>query len=700
MVMITFIKQERSERTYTFISAQQLIEYIRNKTYKPVLQDVRTVALSYFAEGRTMSKDNSQLRHLPLIRFSAQWKKAKGKVVMLAPTPLVLLEINNLASVGEAESLRKEASKIPYTYMAFVGATGRSVKIVCRFAVKNDGEITEKALVNAYQKYHYMYTTQLNIALETGKPSFAQECYLSMDADAYLSENSMVLYVDEENQELPEPKTDGSKYLDDKSIPGFDAYQINMLIYEHCLSNAYDKTTLRPDDEEFAESVVTILAENCFRAGLPIDFAVRHALFKPAFERLSEQVVNLKFENAYKPKLLKSLPFGSIPKSALLTYKTSFFLREHYEFRRNAMTGAVQYRYRNGYGFEFVPLTPQAQNSMTIRALKAGLDSWDKDLKRFIESNDIRIYEPLDDYLEHLPAWDGKDRVTELALRVPTRHPMWQKLFHIWLLSMVAHWQGKDSIHGNALVPLIIGHQGCGKSSFCRIILPPELRTYYNENINFKNDNDINLALSTLALVNLDEFDKLTKSQQPLLKFLLSRSDFQMRPAYGKTLEKRRRYASFIASTNDKRPLTDTTGSRRFLCVEVNAGERIDFESEIDYDLLYAQLKQELNDGARYWLTDDENAQLCKENERYLSVKDLQTIVSILFRKPEAGEECKGMTLNEIMNEITFHFPSYSSTDNRNNKLGILLKRELGYESKRKSEGMIYMIMMRDNNNQ
>lgn len=57
------------------------------------------------------------------------------------------------------------------------------------------------------------------------------------------------------------------------------------------------------------------------------------------------------------------------------------------------------------------------------------------------------------------------------------------------------------------------------------------------------------------------------------------------------------------------------------------------------------------------------------------------------------------MTLTEIMNEITFHFPSYSSTDNRNNKLGILLKRELGYEAKRKSEGMVYMVMMRDNDN-
>lgn len=693
--MITFIKQERSERTYTLISSQQLIQYIRNKTYEPVLKDVRTAALSYIAEGKTMPKSNERLKHLPLIRFSALWKKLKGEAVMTTPTPLVLLEINNLASLGEAEDLRKQASAIPYTHIAFVGATGRSVKIVCRFAVKDNGEITEKTLINAYQKYHYMYSTQLNMALETTRPSFAQECYLSMDTNAYLSDNSMLLYVDEEKQQLPMPKTDDSKYLDDRSLPGLDTYQTNMLIYEHCLGNAYETVKLSPDDEEFDENVLTILAENCHHAGLSMDFAIRHALFKPSFERLGEQVVNLKFENAYKVKLLKTLPFGSIPKSALLTYKTDFFLKEHYEFRRNAMTGVVQYRHRNGYGFDFVPLTPQAQNSMTIRALKAGLDSWDKDLKRFIESNDIRIYEPLDDYLDHLPKWDGKDRIEELAQRVPTQHPMWQKLFHIWLLSMVAHWQGKDAIHGNALVPLLIGHQGCGKSSFCRIILPPQLRTYYNENINFKNDTDINLALSTLALINLDEFDKLTKSQQPLLKFLLSRSDFQMRPAYGKTLEKRRRYASFIASTNAKRPLTDTTGSRRFLCVEINAGESIDFNTPVEYAQLYAQLKKELEDGARYWLTDEENAQLCKENEKYLHINDLQTMINFLFRKPKEGEACEGMTLNEMMDEIVLHFPYYARSDNRNNKLGILLKRELGFEAKRKAQGMCYMVVKR-----
>lgn len=693
--MITLIKQERRERTYSLVREEELMQLLRQQTYRVIIQDVRRIASVEASEGYTLSPQNECFGHLPIVRFSGLWKKQNGSVVMKEANPFVLLEIDNLASIEEAEELRKRAARIPYTYIAFVGATGRSVEIVCRFAMRSDEAISEKALENAYRQFHYMYVTQLNMNVETHRPSFDQECFLSMDADAFYNEYSMLLYVDEEKQEIPKPVVDDSKYMEENRILGLSAYQTNVVIYEHCLANAYDSVGLSPDDDEFDEKVLTILADNCFRSGLPMEFALRHAYFKQAFYLLGEQIVNLKFENAYAKKLLRTLPFGKIPKSALLTYKTAYFLKEHYEFRRNTMTGAVQYRVRNGYCFEFVDLTTQAQNSMAIRALKAGLDSWDKDLRRFIESNDIALYEPLDDYLESLPRWDGKDRVEELAQRVPTRHPMWQHLFHIWMLSMVAHWQGKDSLHGNALVPLIIGHQGCGKTSFCRIILPKELRIYYNENINFRNDNDINLALSSLALVNMDEFDKMTKSQQPLLKFLVSRSDFQMRPPYGKAMERRRRYASFIGSTNAKRPLTDTTGNRRFLCVEVNEGESIDFQTKIDYGQLYAQLKEEVEGGARYWLTDEENEKLSKYNEKYQHINDLRSMILSLFYCPAPGEVAEDWTIEQIMEEVVKHFPYYTRSDSRNEKVGILLKRELGFASKRTGNGMVYLVKKR-----
>lgn len=139
---------------------------------------------------------------------------------------------------------------------------------------------------------------------------------------------------------------------------------------------------------------------------------------------------------------------------------------------------------------------------------------------------------------------------------------------------------GRSSLTGNALVPLLIGPQGCGKSSFCRILLPPELRDYYNDRISFKNETDLNLGLTSFALINIDEFDKVTQRQQVVLKYLLSTADVKYRPPYGKAVKQFRRYASFMGTTNEPQPLTDPTGSRRFICVEVTGD--IDFRDTID----------------------------------------------------------------------------------------------------------------------
>ena len=111
-------------------------------------------------------------------------------------------------------------------------------------------------------------------------------------------------------------------------------------------------------------------------------------------------------------------------------------------------------------------LTTEARNSITIEALSQGIKCWDKDIMRYVNSNDIEMYDPMDDFLEHLPKWDGKDRVEALARRVRTDYKEWPHLFHIWMRSMVAMWKGKGQLTGNALVPLLIGRQGCGKSRF------------------------------------------------------------------------------------------------------------------------------------------------------------------------------------------------------------------------------------------
>ena len=261
----------------------------------------------------------------------------------------------------------------------------------------------------------------------------------------------------------------------------------------------------------------------------------------------------------------KDQPLKKVSQNMLLMWQTRHFMDSHYELRLNELTRQAEFRQRDLPGDTFRPLAKEDQNTMTIRALEAGLPSWDRDLDRFINSREIRQYNPVRAYLDQLSPWDGQDRIAPLALRIPTDTPHWPDYFHTWMLAMVACWQGIDREHGNALVPLLTGYQGSGKTSFCRVLLPPELRPYYAENLNLKSETTLALALSSRALINIDEFDKFSRGQHPLLKFLISQNEVDMRLPFAAHMEQRRRFASFIATTNNSRPLVDPSGSRRYL---------------------------------------------------------------------------------------------------------------------------------------
>lgn len=169
-----------------------------------------------------------------------------------------------------------------------------------------------------------------------------------------------------------------------------------------------------------------------------------------------------------------------------------------YRLRHNTMTGSVEYRERNMFSFHFQPLTEKVLNTIAVNALSEGIDVWDRDIKRWINSNRVPLFSPIEHFLNNLPHWDGKDRIRAMAENVPCDNPLWPDFFHRWFLSMTAHWRGYDKKFANSTSPLLIGSQGCGKSTFCRNVLPPELRPYYTDSIDFSRKRDAEMYLTVL----------------------------------------------------------------------------------------------------------------------------------------------------------------------------------------------------------
>ena len=462
------------------------------------------------------------------------------------------------------------------------------------------------------------------------------------------------------------------------------------------------------EEEGRTHLILTRLAGYCQESGLAMAVAQRFTMFSHSLGR-EPDVVKKVFENAYRDEHEKKYrqrknithPMKHIPAETLMMMKVDMFLNANYELRKNVMRGVAEYRFRTGYGFSYQDLTEEARNSITMKALSQGVKCWDKDINRYVNSNDIQLYEPMTDFLDHLPKWDGKDRVEPLARRIKTDYKEWPYLFHIWMRSMVAMWRGKGQLTGNALVPILIGRQGCGKTSFCRILLPRDQREYYNDRINFKNEHDLNLGLTSFALINLDEFDKITQRQQIVLKYLVSTSDLKYRPPYGKAYSSHRRYASFIGTTNESTPLTDPSGSRRFICVNVEGD--IDFETPIDYPQLYAQLEYEVSQQRlRYHLTREEEHALMEHNLRYQKVSQLGEQLLSLFEKPAGTSETnpdggKWLTLKDISARLKKVFKSaYTEDEGAYIKIGNFLNRpEYKFESDRKAFGMVYWVKER-----
>lgn len=694
--MITQIKHSLKGDTYTAQPLDQVVEAIRSGVYAREVDAYR--------REKTLREAMNDLPLIPIkphaiprLCFAAQWRKKGGGVEMQHYNSLVMLKVSNLSTTEDALRIRQEASRIPYTRLAFVGITGRDVVIVCQITIDGAEALTPETVaplhLAGYKKLHYLYSSQLMLSLDNDPARLDSTCTSSADPDIYYNPQSEPLFVDADAAEVPQYRIPG--HIPEPQFLDNGAVSLHT-VFEWCLTNAYEKARIHAaqnditDEKAIAGHALNILAENCNDAAIPLDFAVRHASWKKAFGGDHDYIERL-FTNAYEQKESKMIPYGHVNKNALMAYKIEAFLKMHYELRRNVMTGVVQYRNLDGYDYDFHDLTDEALNTMTNRAVKAGIGSWDKDVKRIINSNDIRTYAPIEEYIFSLPKWDGKDRIADIARRLPTDTPNVDRYLRTWLLSMVAHWLGRDTSHGNALVPLLIGHQGCGKTTFCGIILPPELRDYYNDQVNFKNETDLNLGLTSFALINIDEFDSVKKSQQPVLKYLLSKSEVKMRPPYGKAYVSRRRFASFIATTNNSHPLVDRTGSRRFACIHITEGESIDTLTPIDYDQLYAQLHHEIFSGARYWLNEEETAELMAQNRCYRKMTDLSEMVEAVFTPTQNESEGQYMTTYEIIDILAEIYPELSRSNNLNAEIGRVLKGK-GYQFKKRNTGVVYLV--------
>ena len=370
-----------------------------------------------------------------------------------------------------------------------------------------------------------------------------------------------------------------------------------------------------------------------------------------------------------------------------LTQEVREFLQTSYDFRYNLLTEETEFRPAGKRNITFTPIGKRELNTFCMDAHEQGIACWDKDLNRYVFSTYIPDYHPFRLFIEELPDWDGIDRLEALARRV-SDNPLWVTSFHTWMLGLTAQWAGMTGIHANSVAPILISsEQGRQKSTFCKALVPPTLARYYMDNLKLTTQGKPERLLAELGLVNMDEFDKYGTQQMPLLKNLMQMANLNICKAYQKNFRNLPRVASFIGTSNRFDLLTDPTGSRRFICIEVE--HTIDC-NDINHDQIFAQLKAELSAGVRYWFTKEEEQKLQRHNTAFYRACPAEEVFHACFRTANPDEEHERLSASDIYRKLKEYNPSAMRGSNPATFAQVLLAA--GVTRKHTKYGNVYLV--------
>ena len=689
---ITQIRENGDTEALSVTDIDLLIEKMKKETKLRPVTGLRQ-ALHFVLPDEPCSLANKLPRVIPAAAFG----RVNGVKRMKTYNGIVELTIGPLAGKTEVEIVKQKAAELPQTMLAFMGASGKSVKIWTCFT-RPDGTLpqtTEEAEVfqaHAYRLAIKCYQPQLPFNILLKEPKLEQFSRLSYDPDLIYRPTPVPFYLSQPIG-MPGEMTYHEKSSTETSplnraLPGYDTEDTVALLYEAALRKTFEEmeTDWHRNDHDL-QTLVVPLAENCYYSGIPEEEVTRRTIMR-YYKRKNPMLIREMIRNVYKE--CRGVPKSNcLTKEQRLSLQMDEFMKRRYEFRYNTLTTEVEYRERNSFNFYFRPVDKRVLASITMNAMYEGVKMWDRDVIRYLDSDHVPVYQPVEDFLYHLPHWDGKDRILELANRVPCDNPHWAPLFRRWFLNMVAHWRGMDKKHANSTSPLLIGPQAYRKSTFCRMLLPPALQAYYTDSIDFSRKRDAELYLNRFLLINMDEFDQISPTQQAFLKHILQKPVVNTRRPNASAVEELRRYASFIATSNHRDLLTDTSGSRRFIGIYMTGA--IDVSRPIDYEQLYAQALELLYHNERYWFDSEEEAIMTENNREFEQTPAMLQLFYQYFKTAQTKEEGEFLTPVEILNYLKKK-SGMSLSDNKVYHFGRLLQK-CGIPSKHTYKGTVYQVI-------
>jgi hypothetical protein len=698
---VTLIRTDKKNVPHvTANTIERLMARVKTDTKQQTIQDLRRHLPMLVSLGWHFKDMHLLPRVYPAVELT---KGVDGDLVFKNWNGLVLLTIGDIDDRETAEQVKTAAMALPSTLAAFRGSSGKTVKLLVRIASANGQVPTTEDEADRLYRVGYDFAVQVYGGLFHGRvvqqealsrASFRmtldeQPCYhpkatpLIVSDDINLSglHNPSMDTVTQRNVS-PQRKTDYDKYSD---------YEY---LYRSAWEQVREKMGRRFDgDPHGDEAFLTELARMLRQFGFPEEEAVLHMrshLWTRAEDVHIRAIVGSVYAEEDERKQ-KSDPM----KIRRNQQQMIDFLESRYVFRFNTVMGYTEFRPNNTWVRPYQPMDERVLNQMAIECRLEGLDAWDKDVSRYVCSAYVPVYNPVDEYLSQCRGkWDGKDRIRELARRVPTKNPHWEDWFYIWFLGMVRQWRSTVyDRYGNQVAPLLISKQGWNKSTFIQSLLPPELQWGYTNQLDVSEKRQTLQAMSQFLLINLDEFNQISPTlQQGFLKNVITLPSVKVKRPYGKHVEPFPRLASFIGATNQTDVLTDPSGGRRFLGIELTAP--IDVSRHPNYEQLFAQALDALDHHEPHFFNEEQTQEIIEANRLFQQQTPAEQYFNDCFEL--AKDERDGIFLTS--SAIFAHLKKVAGADLRLSSLnhfGRILSNMPEIIRKRTKNGTEYLVKPR-----
>ena len=586
-------------------------------------------SVPYLSDNYEGYKDMPKWMHIyPAAEFV---KDENNNLKMKAFNGILLLKFGNITDVDGVEGVKRSVAILPSTLAAITGADGKTVIVLIKFQGENDSLPTSEADAEhlyriAYQQIFPVYQAIVKASILVDGPK------PSIEAGSTLSQ---------------EPSIHNSFMMTLDAEPYFNSKAVAMKIDSHARSQNLTPNT--GNNQQMIADSGTAEAKNDDK--------------KEDKNSVRSNIVSMM-------KLLES----------------------RYDFRYNTVMKYVEYLPKDKGWYGYRPVEPRVQKRMTLEVQLADIRVSIKDVRNFLESDYIKNYNPIEEYLfQCYDKWDGKDHIRALARTVPTANPHWADWFYTWFLGMVDQWRGySHRQYGNSVAPLLISKQGYNKSTFCRRLLPPELQWGYSDNLILSEKRQVYQAMAQFMVINLDEFNQISPQvQQGFLKNLIQLPTLKYKPPYGSHVMEFPRLASFIATSNMKDILSDPSGNRRFIGVELTGP--IDVSVRPNYQQLFAQALSALNNGEKSYFDAQQVKLIMKSNSQFEIIQPIDQYFLLYFELVEDEKEGDYLTAAEIFDYLKKQIGS-SLKVNSLMGFGRKLANMSELKHKRFADGMKYLV--------